>query len=224
MRIGILGAGNMAEALGRRWTEAGHELLVAGRRPERAAELAARIGGGACAGSFRDAAAFGEVILLAVRREGVFDALREAGAAEGSLAARLVVDCTNPIVEADDFRLATADGPSMGSLIAIRAPGARIFKAFNLCHHSVYGAGAKTFDGRPLAIPYCGDGPDVTRGKLSSLIGDVGAVPVDLGGIDRAGQLEAFGAVIIAMLVRGVDPHTAIAPVSSGESRPGEEG
>lgn len=40
MRIGIIGSGAMAGALGEHWRRAGHEVLVAGRNPERAAALA----------------------------------------------------------------------------------------------------------------------------------------------------------------------------------------
>ncbi|RMI28767.1 NAD(P)-binding domain-containing protein, partial [Streptomyces triticirhizae] len=37
MRIGILGAGRMAEALGGHWARAGHRLMVSGRERARAA-------------------------------------------------------------------------------------------------------------------------------------------------------------------------------------------
>ncbi|MFD1152302.1 NAD(P)-binding domain-containing protein, partial [Saccharothrix hoggarensis] len=44
MRIGVLGTGGMADALGGRWVAAGHEVLVGGPSPARSRELAARIG------------------------------------------------------------------------------------------------------------------------------------------------------------------------------------
>lgn len=38
MRIGVLGTGNMAEALATQWARAGHELFIGGRaRPKAAA-------------------------------------------------------------------------------------------------------------------------------------------------------------------------------------------
>ncbi|MGP3925654.1 NAD(P)-binding domain-containing protein [Streptomyces sp. 8N616] len=67
MRIGILGTGDMADALGTHWARAGHELLIGGRTPSRAAALAKRIGPRArAAGSLREAAEYGEAVLLAV--------------------------------------------------------------------------------------------------------------------------------------------------------------
>ncbi|MFD0819141.1 NAD(P)-binding domain-containing protein, partial [Micromonospora zhanjiangensis] len=44
MRIGIIGTGNMAEALGGQWARAGHDVLVGGRNAGRATALAERIG------------------------------------------------------------------------------------------------------------------------------------------------------------------------------------
>ena len=43
MRIGIIGAGNMAAALGAAWAASGRELLVGGRSRERSEAMAARI-------------------------------------------------------------------------------------------------------------------------------------------------------------------------------------
>src|SRR5262245_42440664 len=106
MRIGILGAGLMAGALGEQWRRAGHELMVSGRDPGKAALLARQLGGRS--GTFREAARFGEVTLLAVRAEGAFDVLATAGAGEGALAGRALIDCTNA-VEAGRLTL-TGDG------------------------------------------------------------------------------------------------------------------
>src|ERR1700754_3567149 len=104
MRIGILGAGVMADGLGTQWAAAGHELMVAGRTAEKARALAARWGGRA--GGFRETAAFGDVILIAVLYQGMPATLAEIGdAAHG----KPVIDCNNP-VEVDHFTLVTAPG------------------------------------------------------------------------------------------------------------------
>ena len=64
MRIGILGNGLMAEALGGGWVKAGHDVMIGGRSLERAAVVAGRIG--ATTGSLQEATTYGEVLLLAV--------------------------------------------------------------------------------------------------------------------------------------------------------------
>jgi len=86
MRIGTLGAGMMTEALAGQWSRAGHEVLVGGRSPDKAAVLAKRIGAGA--GTLAEAAEFGDAVPLAVRHEGLADTLEQAGAVGGALGAR----------------------------------------------------------------------------------------------------------------------------------------
>jgi predicted dinucleotide-binding enzyme len=55
MRIGILGTGALAGALGTCWTGAGHDVVIGGRSQSRAQALASRLGRAARAGSPRQA-------------------------------------------------------------------------------------------------------------------------------------------------------------------------
>lgn len=220
MRIGVIGAGYMAEALGRQWARAGHELLFAGRSPDKAAALAERVGGGAAAGDLGDAVAFGDVVFVAVRREGVLETLAAAGAEGGALAGKTLIDCTNPIAEAEGFRLVTADGPSMATQIAALS-GARVAKAFNLCPAIVYAMTPPEFDGVALGVPYCGE--ECARPLARTLIEAIGATPIELGGLERAGQLEAVAAVVIATIVADGDPRTMIPPMPEEAAQPGED-
>src|SRR2546426_337456 len=95
MRIGIIGAGKMAEALGGRWARAGHEILIGARSQERAAKLAAAIGGTSRSGGIRDAAEFGAATLLAVPTSALAEVLDSAGAAARVFEGRTLIDCTN---------------------------------------------------------------------------------------------------------------------------------
>lgn len=102
MRIGILGAGVMADALGTRWAAAGHEVVVAGRTEAKARALAEKWG--ARSGTFREAAEFGDVVLVAVLYQGIDHTLAEVGDA---LRGKPVIDCTNPVevpVKVGDLR------------------------------------------------------------------------------------------------------------------------
>ncbi|MFH8578675.1 NAD(P)-binding domain-containing protein [Streptomyces zaomyceticus] len=205
MRIGIAGTGNMARALGAQWSRAGHDVLVGGRDAGRAAALAGGIG--ARAGTLREAALHGgDAVLLAVpyaAAVGVVSALADA------VRGRTLIDCTNPV--APGFVLETRGGPSAAERIATAAPGASVVKAFNLCHESVWRLTPPVFDGRPLAVPLCGDDvPALDTVRL--LVRDLGCVPVDGGGLDRAALLEATAALLIGLWVgEGVDAQ-AIAP------------
>ncbi|GAB3422536.1 NADPH-dependent F420 reductase [Flindersiella endophytica] len=208
MRIGILGAGSMAEALGGHWRRAGHELMVSGRDRGKAALVAERLGG--LAGSFHEAAGFGEVTLLAVRAEGVFDVLAAAGAGSGTLAGRALIDCTNPVVPGR-FTLSTDGGPSMAQRVAEYATGSLVVKGFNLAHDGVWRMRPPAFDGVPLSVPLCGDDADALE-LAAGLVSDVGCVPVVTGGLERAALLEATAAFVIGLLFAGEDPRAALPP------------
>jgi hypothetical protein len=210
----------MAESLGGQWVRAGHKLLFAGRSADKAVALAERLGDGASAGDLADAAGFADTVFVAVRREGVLKTLAAAGAESGVFAGKTLIDCTNPIVEAEGFRLATADGPSMATRIA-ELTGARVAKAFNLCPHLVYAMRPPVFDGVPLGVPFCGE--ESARPATRELIEAIGADPIDLGGLERAGQIEAVGAVVIASIIAGADPRTMIPPMPEEAARPGED-
>ncbi|MEV5754112.1 NAD(P)-binding domain-containing protein [Actinoallomurus sp. NPDC052308] len=204
MRIGILGAGNMAGALGAQWARAGHEVLVGARDRDKAAKRAAEIGPGALPGGLREAAAFGDVTLLAVAYEGVEEVLGQVG---DVLRGRTVIDCVNGIVH-PGVTLATGTGPSVARRIA-DATGAHVVKAFNLCPDAMWRMTPPRVDGRPLTVPICGDDSGALA-AARTLITDLGCVPADAGDLDRAGVLEATAAYVIGLHIAGVDPRSAL--------------
>ncbi|WP_329623827.1 NAD(P)-binding domain-containing protein [Streptomyces sp. NBC_01255] len=214
MKIGVLGTGNMADALGTHWARAGHEVLVGGRDERKARRLAARIGGGAGHGSLRAAAAFGEVVLAALPYEAGAEVVGELRA---PLDGKVLLDCTNPV--GPGFRLLTEGGPSAARRLASAAPGAHVVKAFNLCHEDVWRMTPPVFDGRPLAVPVCGD-DEAARARVDELVRDTGCEPVAAGGLDRAGLLEATAALFIGLWVAEQADVQAIAPPLAYASGP----
>ncbi|MFC4050804.1 NADPH-dependent F420 reductase [Actinomadura syzygii] len=213
MRIGVLGAGNMAEALAAQWAGKGHEVRIGARTPAKAVALAKRVGAGATGGTLREAGEFGDVVLLAVWHEGVPDVLRQAG----PLAGRVLIDCTNPM-EPPFERLKTDGGPSAARRIA-DATGARVVKAFNLCHESVWRMTPPVFEGRPLGVPLCGDDAEALA-AVRTLVSDLGCVPMDGGGLDRAGLLEAATALFVGLWVAGEDPRAMLPPPERAVGEP----
>ncbi|GAB2919248.1 NADPH-dependent F420 reductase [Streptomyces mayteni] len=196
MRIGILGTGNMAWALGGRWERAGHEVRCGGR------------------GAFAEAAAFGEVVLVAVPSQAALDVVAAAGPLDG----RVLIDCSNPLVPGR-VALHTAGGPSMAERIAAAAPGARVVKAFNLASSEVWRSAPPEVDGVPLGVPVCGDDPAAVA-TVGRLVEDLGCAPVPGGGLDRAGLLEATAAYLIGLWFAGVDARTVVPPLASDDARP----
>ncbi|MBW5423148.1 NADP oxidoreductase [Streptomyces sp. BG9H] len=216
MRIGVLGTGNMADALATHWVRAGHEVAIGGRDMAKAERLAVRVGGGTKAATLRAAAEFGEVVLAALPFDVGAGVVRELRA---DLAGKVLLDCSNPV--GPGFRLLTEEGPSAARRLADAAPGAHVVKAFNVCHEGVWRMRPPVFDGRPLAVPVCGDDQEALA-RVHQLVRDVGCEPVAGGGLDRAGLLEATAALFIALWVgEGADAQ-AIAPPLAYVTGPAE--
>src|SRR4051812_24170479 len=97
MRIGILGTGIVGRTLGDKLVELGHEVKMGARQAgnETASAWAGAAGGRASAGTFAEAAAFGEVVLGCTKGEVALEALRQAGAP--NLAGKVLVDVANPL-------------------------------------------------------------------------------------------------------------------------------
>jgi predicted dinucleotide-binding enzyme len=205
MRIGIIGAGRMAAVLAQRWVAAGHEVMIGARDAERGKVLAARLGPGVPSGTLREAAVFGEVALLAIWPTGVIPALLAAGAADGTLAGRTLIDCNNP-VETMSFTLTTGE-VSLAEQVARLAPGSRVVKAFNQCHTDVWAMYPPVFDDRPLVVPIAGDDP-AGKDLVAALVRDTGCEPLDVGPLHRARHLEAMAAVVIGLLFGGAPTRT----------------
>ncbi|POX55911.1 NADP oxidoreductase [Streptomyces sp. Ru71] len=206
MRIGVLGTGNMADALATHWVRAGHDVTIGGRDAYHAERLATRIGGSARPASLRAAAESGQVVLVALPYGAGAEVARDLHTA---LEGKVLLDCSNPV--GPGFRLLTEGGPSAAQQLAAAAPGAHVVKAFNLCHEDVWRMRPPVFGGRPLAVPVCGDDETALR-RVRELVRDVGCEPVAGGGLERAGLLEATAALFIALWVgQGADAQ-AIAP------------
>src|SRR5881398_230296 len=94
MRIGIVGTGNMGQALGLRWARAGHEVLFGSRDVKKAKAIAADGSASTQAGDFDAAAAFGEVVLYTVRDYFPSQLLKEPQALSG----KIVIDCNNSAI------------------------------------------------------------------------------------------------------------------------------
>ncbi|MFJ9771107.1 NADPH-dependent F420 reductase [Kitasatospora sp. NPDC101157] len=214
MRIGILGTGSMAAALGGAWVRAGHEVRVGGRDAAAARKRAAEIGalGG---GEAAEAARFGEAVLVALPAGA---AVPVVGSLAGELAGRVVLDCTVPMAPGADGPALTTAGPtdSVARQLASAAPAARVVKVFGLCHESIWSLPRPGFEGAPLGVPYCAD-DRVAADLTAELVGSMGCVPVHCGGLDRAGLLEATAVFAIGVWWSGGEarhlfPSPALAP------------
>ena len=131
MKIGIIGSGVVAQTLAAGFVKHGHAVTLGTRDPGKLADFAAKTPGVRIA-SGAEAAAFGEVAVLAVKGSAALQAARDAGA---GLDGKPVLDTTNPIADAPpvDGVLPYFTGPNESLMEQLQQahPLARFVKAFN---------------------------------------------------------------------------------------------
>ena len=194
MKIAMLGTGVVGQTLGRRLVEVGHQTMMGSRQAgnERATDWAADVGSQASAGTFADAAAFGDLVVNATGGAVSLAVLDAAGAA--NLAAKVVVDVSNPL----DFSrgmpptLTVCNTDSVAEQIQARFPTAKVVKTLNtvnadvMVHPEIVPGGHTMF----LCGNHAGAKADV-RALLESL-GWPAADLLDLGDIAGARAMEMY--------------------------------
>jgi len=185
MQIGILGAGSVGLAVGRRLAGAGHRVMLSSARgPHALTPVAQEIG--AKASSIIDAAAQ-ELVLLALPWPVVPEVLDPLPGWQG----RILVDATNPFVAVDPLLLADLEGRSASVIVAEHAPGARVVKAFNSITMANFEKGPRQGEAR-RALFVSGD--DVaSKQTVQRLIAELGYAPIDLGNLDEGGRMQQPG-------------------------------
>jgi predicted dinucleotide-binding enzyme len=177
MKIGVIGSGRVGGTLGGVWVKAGHEVMFSSRSLDDDKALAAKLGPKARAGTPREAAAFGEVVLVSVP----YGALPAVGKEVGNLLkGKPVIDTCNPFPGRDGEIAEYARKKGAGLASAELLPGARIVRAFNAIGYSRMGS-AHEEPGR-VGMPIAGD--DAKAVEIASrLIRDIGYEPVLVGGL-----------------------------------------
>ena len=174
MDIGIIGTGAVGTTLASGFSAAGHDVALGSRTP---AETTVEAGTRTHVRSQRDAAAFGDVVVLALPAGALVDV---ATYLANELAEKPVIDTSNEYPMAGDDR-------SLGVRLAEAVPEARVVKAFNT-------TGAERMrdpvvDGRPATLFVAGDHADACR-IASDLGTDLGFDPLVVGDLGNATHLE----------------------------------
>jgi predicted dinucleotide-binding enzyme len=181
LKIGIIGAGKIGGTLASLWAKAGHEVLVSSRHPEQLEELARSLGPKARAGTPREAALFGEVVLVSVP----YGALPQIGRdLAKELAGKIVLDTGNPYPERDGDMAVEARRKGTGVASAELLPGVRLVRAFNAISFRSLKSEAHRA-GKRVAIPIAADDAEALR-MAARLVTDAGFEPVVVGSLARA--------------------------------------
>lgn len=196
MRIGIVGGtGKEGVGLGLRWAQAGHEVIIGSRDPERArakaAELATSAPGARVDGrSNRDAAAAADVVVLTVPATGLPATLPEL---REVCRGKVVVSTVVPLTFGGG-RLFTPppEGSSAEEAQALLGPEARVVASFHHIAAHELAAGDHAIE---CDLLLCGG--DAEAKKLVADLGtSMGLRPVDAGALTNAGPLEGITAIL----------------------------
>ena len=184
LKIGIIGSGNVGSALGTTWAKSGHTVMFSSLDLEKDKALAAKVGSGARAGTSREAAAFGDVLLIAVP----YHALPSVGKDLGDLLkGKVVIDTCNPFEQRDGELGAKAREVGAGLMSAQLLPGARIVRGFNAIGAARMGAAWQ--EPGKVGMPIAGDDAPAIA-IASNLVRDIGYEPVLIGGLAMGRHLQ----------------------------------
>jgi 8-hydroxy-5-deazaflavin:NADPH oxidoreductase len=194
VRIGIIGAGNLGAALGKRLVDAGHKVMFA--EGATAAEAASTIG--AAAASNREAAAWADVVVLAVPFAAIEDALAAAGPLEGTV----LWSCVNAL-KPDFSGLAVGFDTSAAELVASHAPGAAVVAAIPPFAEALSSDNLRYDAGLVPSVFVCGDDSGA-KSVVERLVGEIGAQPVDAGPLRAARLVEPAMMLLVSIAYGGL--------------------
>jgi 8-hydroxy-5-deazaflavin:NADPH oxidoreductase len=185
LKIGIIGTGHIGGTLARLWVASGHEVLMSSRHPEELRGLAQQLGPRAAVGTPRQAALFGDVVLISVP----YGAEPQIGRdLKAELAGKIVLDTGNPYPQRDGPMAVEARREGTGVASARFLPGVRLVRAFNAINADDL-AGEAHRKGELYAIPLAGDDPQALE-VAQQLVRDAGFEPVVVGPLSRAREFD----------------------------------
>jgi hypothetical protein len=188
MKVGVIGSGVVATTLGGGFLKHGHDVAVGTREPAKLADWQAK-NPAAKIVSFAEAAAFGELVVLAVGGAVALDALKLAGA--GNLAGKTVIDACNPIGGGPPVNGVLSFFTTMTDSLMERLqkayPDAYFVKAFN-------SVGAPQmvnphFAGGKPTMFICGNDAAAKK-KVEAILDQFGWETEDMGAVEAARAIE----------------------------------
>ena len=191
-RVGVLGTGVVGRRLAAGFRGRGHEVIIGSRDPDKPElrEWLSAEGAGIRSGTFAEAAAGSQLLVLAVLGDAAEQVIQDAG--RESFAGKVVIDAMNPLDFSGGFppKLSISGEDSLGERVQRALPDANVVKAFNIIGNP-YFVDPSFSDGEPTML-IAGNDADAKR-TVTDLLADFGwSDIVDIGGIDGSRELEAI--------------------------------
>jgi predicted dinucleotide-binding enzyme len=175
--------------LGNGFIKHGYEVMIGTRSPEKLAAWQAQAGKSGSVGSFAEAAAFGETLVLAAKGTTAQSTLKMAGAE--NLKGKTVIDATNPIADAPPvkgvLKFFTSLNDSLMEQLQTSFPAAHFVKAFNSVGNAMMVN--PDFGGLKPTMFICGN-EDNAKKQVSKILDQFGYEVEDMGGVAAARAIE----------------------------------
>jgi predicted dinucleotide-binding enzyme len=176
--------------------------MLGSRDASRARTVAQLFGSAIKGGSYAQAFAFSDVIMLATLWKDTPRIIKPAGSWEN----KILIDCSNPET-LDGRELLLGHNTSGAEEIAKLATGARVVKAFNYVYAEVLDEGP-VFGQEQASVFYCGDDGSAKH-ILADLIRSCGFDGIDAGPLKSARYLEPIAMLMVQLVrVEGHSPST----------------
>ncbi len=194
MKVGFIGAGNVARTIGRHLIAVGHTIVVSNSRgPKTLADFVADLGPCAIAGT-RQQAAECDAVILATHWVNVPEALKGI-----NWRGRILIDATNSHMDPKpDISLAgvtrsraALKGRTSSEIVAELAVGARLVKSIS----NMPMAWIQDFSpNKPRTVIFTSGDDTQAKQLVIELINSTGMVAIDLGSLATGGAMHEVGA------------------------------
>ncbi len=188
MKIGFIGSGIVSQTLGSGFLKHGHDVIIGSRTPDKLNDWKSENPSGST-GTFEEAAAAADLIVLAVKGHAAANALRLAGAS--NLAGKTIIDASNPVQDVPPdhgvLTLYTTPAGSLMEQLQGEFPGANLVKAFNSV--GVASMVNPDFNGIKPTMFICGDN-EAAKKSVIVILDTFGWEAADMGGAIAARAIE----------------------------------
>jgi 8-hydroxy-5-deazaflavin:NADPH oxidoreductase len=190
MKVGIIGSGVVGQTLAAGFVKHGHEVEIGTREPVKLKDWSAK-NARVKVNSFAEAAAFGDVVVLAVGGEVAQEALRLVG--PEALQGKTVIDACNPIGGGPPVNgvlsFFTPQNESLMERLQKAYPSAHFVKAFNSVG-SRQMVNPQFAGGRPTMF-ICGNDANAKK-SVAQILDQFGWEIEDMGAVEAARPIEAL--------------------------------
>jgi predicted dinucleotide-binding enzyme len=193
MRIAVLGTGAVGQRIAGKLLELGHDVRLGSRSADnpQGRKWADEGGGAASAGTFANAAGYGELVFNCTAGPVSLQALQAAG--QEALAGKVLIDVANPLVhDGGTTTLSVCNTDSLGEQIQREFPEVRVVKALNTMNNAVMVEPGRVPGSHNVFI--CGN-DDAAKAAVADLLVSFGwprADILDLGDISAARGTEMY--------------------------------